>query len=280
MEGSEDIMYARKVAEFIGSEHHEFVLTEQEFLSQIETVIYDIESYDTTTVRASIGNWLISKKIKENSDCKVVFNGDGSDEVCGGYMYFHLAPDCIEFDKECKRLLSDIHYFDVLRSDRSISPHGLEARTPFLDRNFVNNYLSINPSIRHHSKNNHCEKYLLRRAFSKDNLLPDEVLWRTKEAFSDGVSSQKKSWFETLQEHISSNIFKNDFNIVESQKKYYKRNIPDTKENYIIEMFLMLILKIVKRLFHIIGCLNIQMQQMLVLEHLIFIKRKCKINNL
>lgn len=230
MKGSEDILYARKVAEFIGSDHHEFVLSEGEFLSNIEKVIYDIESYDTTTVRASIGNWLISKKIKENSDCKVVFNGDGSDEVCGGYMYFHLAPDCIEFDKECKRLLSDIHYFDVLRSDRSISPHGLEARTPFLDRNFVNNYLSINPSIRHHSKNNHCEKYLLRRAFSKDNLLPDEVLWRTKEAFSDGVSSQKKSWFQTLQEHIDENIFKNNHSIVETQKKYYTRNIPNTKE--------------------------------------------------
>ena len=230
MEGSEDIKYARKVAEFIGSDHHEYILSENEFLSNIENVIYDIESYDTTSVRASIGNWLISKKIREDSNCKVVFNGDGSDEVCGGYMYFHLAPDAVEFDKECKRLLNDIHFFDVLRSDRSISPHGLEARTPFLDRDFVNNYLSINPNLRHHSKNNQCEKYLLRRAFARDNLLPNEVLWRTKEAFSDGVSSQKKSWFETLQEYISDNIFKNNENIVDTQKKYYTHNIPKTQE--------------------------------------------------
>ena len=230
MEGSEDIKYARKVAEFIGSDHHEYILSENEFLSNIENVIYDIESYDTTSVRASIGNWLISKKISEDSNCKVVFNGDGSDEVCGGYMYFHLAPDAVEFDKECKRLLNNIHFFDVLRSDRSISPHGLEARTPFLDRDFVNNYLSINPNLRHHSKNNQCEKYLLRRAFARDNLLPNEVLWRTKEAFSDGVSSQKKSWFETLQEYISDNIFKNNENIVDTQKKYYTHNIPKTQE--------------------------------------------------
>ena len=106
-------------------------------------VIKTIESYDTTTVRASVGNYLIGKFISENSDCKVVFNGDGSDEVCGGYMYFHLAPDCIEFDKECRRLLSDIHHFDVLRSDKSISSHGLEPRTPFLDRSLVMFYLSI-----------------------------------------------------------------------------------------------------------------------------------------
>ena len=137
MEGSEDLKYAKIVANHIGSEHHEIIVTEEDMLSCIETVIYNIESYDTTTVRASIGNWMISKYIKEQSDCKVVFNGDGSDEVCGGYLYFHHSPDSIEFDKECRKLLNQIHFFDVLRSDRSISSHGLEARTPFLDRHFV-----------------------------------------------------------------------------------------------------------------------------------------------
>ena len=229
MPGSEDIKYARLVAEHIGSEHHEIILSEKEFLSSIEEVIYSIESYDTTTVRASIGNWLISKTIRENSDCKVVFNGDGSDEVCGGYMYFHLAPNSIEFDKESKKLLENIHYFDVLRSDRSISVHGLEARTPFLDRHFVNTYLSINPNIRHHAKNKQCEKYLLRKAFDDTDLLPKQVLWRTKEAFSDGVSSLKKSWFTVLQEHIADNVFKNDENI-DSQKQYYVHNTPETQE--------------------------------------------------
>jgi asparagine synthase (glutamine-hydrolysing) len=200
-EGSEDLKYAKMVADHLGTNHHPIVLTENDFLEAIETVIYTIESYDTTTVRASVGNWLISKYIKENSDAKVVFNGDGSDEVTGGYMYFHCAPDELDFDKECRRLLSDIHYFDVLRSDRSISSHGLEARTPFLDRNFVQNYLSIPYEFRYHKGNNQCEKYLLRKAFENDNILPKEVLWRTKEAFSDGVSKQTRSWYTIIQEY-------------------------------------------------------------------------------
>ena len=132
MEGSEDLAFAKKVADFLGTTHHSIQLSESDFLNAIEPVIYAIESDDTTTVRASVGNWLVCKYIKENSEAKVVFNGDGSDEVCGGYMYFHAAPDALDFDKECRRLLKDIHYFDVLRSDRSISSHGLEARTPFL----------------------------------------------------------------------------------------------------------------------------------------------------
>ena len=229
--GSEDLKYARLVAEHINSDHHEIVVSEEHFLSFIETVIYEIESYDTTTVRASMGNWLISKYIAENSNCKVVFNGDGSDEVCGGYMYFHLAPDSIEFDKECRKLLNNIHLFDVLRSDRSISSHGLEARTPFLDKSFVETYLSINPNMRNHVFMGKCEKYLLRRAFSGNDLLPESVLWRTKEAFSDGVSSNTKSWFSILQEHIQKNVFKTTSNnLLNSQKKFYNFNQPTTFE--------------------------------------------------
>ena len=228
---SVDLKYARIVAKHLNSDHHEIVVTEEYFLSFIEKVIYDIESYDTTTVRASIGNWLISKYISENSNCKVVFNGDGSDEVCGGYMYFHLAPDSIEFDKECRKLLNNIHYFDVLRSDRSISSHGLEARTPFLDKSFVETYLSINPNLRNHAFMGKCEKYLLRQAFSGNNLLPDSVLWRAKEAFSDGVSSNKKSWFSILQNHIQEKIFKTEGNkMLYSQKIFYTLNEPKTLE--------------------------------------------------
>lgn len=211
MKGSEDLMYAKKVAMFLDTEHHHIELDKEEFLEAIPKVIHDIESYDTTTVRASVGNWLISKYIKNNSEAKVVFNGDGSDEVCGGYLYFHYAPNCLEFDKECKRLLRDIHFFDVLRSDRSISTHGLEARTPFLDKNFVQTYLSIPMSLRDHNVQGVCEKYILRKAFDDKNLLPKEVLWRTKEAFSDGVSSNKESWFETIQKK-----YKNE-------KMYYKQ---------------------------------------------------------
>ena len=209
LEGSEDLRYAQLVADHIGTIHHSIVVSEKEFLDAIPAVVWAIESYDTTTVRASVGNWLISKYIKENSDAKVIFNGDGADELMGGYLYFHMAPDAIDFDKECRRLLSNIHYFDVLRSDRSISSHGLEARTPFLDRSFVQTYLSLDPVVRHHALNNKPEKYLMRQAVELfgDNLLPREVLWRTKEAFSDGVSKQTKSWFEIIQEHVRNVVF-------------------------------------------------------------------------
>ena len=219
-EGSEDLKYAKLVADHIDSEHHSIVVGEDDFIKAIEYVIYTIESYDTTTVRASVGNWMISEYIKKNSNAKVVFNGDGSDEVAGGYLYFGLAPDEISFDKECRKLLSNIHYFDVLRSDRSISSHGLEARTPFLDRSFVQTYLSIPPDLRFHAKNNQCEKYLLRKAFENENLLPNEVLWRTKEAFSDGVSKQTRSWHTIIKEYCSKLFHIKDI----SEEKYVEKH--------------------------------------------------------
>ena len=227
MPGSEDLKYAKKVAEYINSNHTEIVVSPQEFLDTIPKVIYMIESFDTTTVRASVGNYLVSKYISENSDAKVIFNGDGSDEVTGGYMYFHCAPDMFAFDGECKRLLSDIHYFDVLRSDRSIASNGLEARTPFLDKMFVQSYLSINSKLRFHKLKNQCEKWLLRYAFEPLNLLPQEVLWRTKEAFSDGVSSQSKSWFEIIQEYVDNNNLgcceiTNHMTPITAEQKYYR----------------------------------------------------------
>lgn len=203
MEGSTDAKYARKVAEFIQSDHTEIILTPDDFFDAIPQVIHDIESFDTTSVRASVGNWLVSKYIKEHTDCKVVFNGDGSDELFGSYMYFYNAPNNFDFEHECRRLLKDIHYFDVLRSDRSISSHGLEPRTPFLDRQFTQVALSIATDLRRPIKNKQCEKYILRKAFDDGLTLPTEVLWRKKEAFSDGVSSLEKSWYEIIQEKVS-----------------------------------------------------------------------------
>lgn len=230
MEDGEDLRYARMVAGHIQSDHHEIIMSEKEFLEVIPDVIYATETFDTTTVRASVGNYLVAKYIREHTDCKVVMNGDGSDEVCGGYMYFHYAPDSIAFDAECRRLLRDIHMFDVLRSDRSIASNGLEARTPFLDRDFVSMYLSIPAHIRNHCINHKCEKYLLRTAFQVEwrDLLPREVLWRTKEAFSDGVSKQTRSWYEIIQEYIEKEgIYVNEN---KRQITTYTTPRPTTKE--------------------------------------------------
>jgi len=202
LKGSEDLKYAEMVAQYLGTNHTSIVVSEEDFLAAIPEVIYAIESYDTTTVRASVGNFLVAKYIKEHSEAKVIFNGDGSDEMSGGYLYFHEAPAPRDFDLECKRLLSNIHYFDVLRSDRCISYHGLEARTPFLDRSLVEHYLTIPRELRDHKNCKSCEKYILRHCFNSQELLPSEVMWRTKEAFSDGVSSDKKSWYETIQDNI------------------------------------------------------------------------------
>lgn len=210
MVGSEDLKYAKQVADYLGTKHTSITVSETEFVNAIPKVIYDIESYDTTTVRASVGNWLIAKYISENSEAKVIFNGDGSDELMGGYLYMKHAGNSIEFDRECKYLLKNIHYFDVLRSDRSISSHGLEPRTPFLDRTWINYYLSLPLKLRY-SKND-AEKHLIRTAFDEEHfknrdgkmLLPNDILWRRKEAFSDGVSSEKTTTREIIYKHIHS----------------------------------------------------------------------------
>ena len=221
MAGSEDLQCAQIVANYLGTKHTEILLTEDDFLNAIPDVIHAIESYDTTSVRASIGNWLLGKYIREHSDAKVIFNGDGSDELTGGYLYMDCAPDAIEFDKECRRLLKDIHAFDVLRSDKSISSHGLEPRTPFLDRGWTQFYLSIPPDIRFHKydKNNNISKHLLRTAFSSNlytnvydqALLPDSILWRKKEAFSDGVSKHTRSLYEIIKDHAAIKFMELDY---------------------------------------------------------------------
>jgi len=236
LEGSVDLKYARKVSDFLQTKHTEIILKETDFLEAIPEVIRAIESYDTTTVRASIGNYLLGKYIREHSEAKVIFNGDGSDELAGGYLYFQCAPNSVEFDLECRRLLKDIHMFDVLRSDKSISSHGLEPRTPFLDRGFVQTYLSIPMDVRNHG-NKACEKYLLRSAFHAKGWLPEEVLWRKKEAFSDGVSQTTRSLFEIIQEYVAG-LYRNTTETLEDYRAKYAHNPPQTWEQvYYREIF-------------------------------------------
>ena len=223
--GSVDLKYAKMVAEHIGTKHTEIILTENDFCEAIPEVICAIESYDTTSVRASIGNYLLGKYIAAHSAAKVIFNGDGSDELLGGYLYMKQAPDAIEFDKECRRLLRDIHAFDVLRSDKSISTHGLEPRTPFLDREWTQYILSLPCTDRYLPLE--MEKYILRNAFGGMGLLPDDVLWRRKEAFSDGVSATERSLYQILQEYAAKMVGGADVS-----QSGWTHNPPQTTEQY------------------------------------------------
>jgi len=210
MAGSPDLIHAQLVADHIGSNHTNVEVTKDKFLAAIPEVIRAIESYDVTTVRASVGNYLIGKYIKEHTDFKVVLNGDYADEVCGGYLYMKLAPDNAAFNKECRRLLGDIHYFDSLRSDRTICAHGLEARAPFADKTFVKFYIDQSASIM--SPDDKPEKYMLRKAFADTGILPHSVIWRKKEAFSDGVSSKTDSWHNIIKDYLGD----------KSEEAYYK----------------------------------------------------------
>lgn len=239
MKGSDDLKCARIVANHLGSNHTEIVLSEDEFWDAIPEVIEAIESYDTTTVRASVGNYLLGKYISENSDAKVVFNGDGSDELTGGYLYMLAAPDSLEFNAECRRLLKDIHAFDVLRSDKCISSHGLEPRTPFLDKSFVATYLNTPLSLRnprHFHGSDHPEKYFLRSIIQKmePGLLPSQILWRTKEAFSDGVSGTAGTWYQLIQKRVQSLDMQNfvleepSVNVPTTPEQRYYRQVFDS----------------------------------------------------
>lgn len=229
MKGSEDLRHAKMVADWIGSNHTEIILTADDFFKAIPAVIRAIETFDTTSVRASVGNWLVCKAIKEKSDCKVVFNGDGSDEVFGSYLYFYNAPSDQLFEEESQRLLDDIYMFDVQRSDRSISSHGLEPRTPFLDKQFVAVARSLPSYWRRPVKGKQVEKWILRRAFDDGITLPHQVLWRRKEAFSDGVSSQEKSWYQEIQERVMPFMPENWY---EKAQRHYQHLPPQTPEQY------------------------------------------------
>ena len=229
--GSTDEPYAKKVAEHINSIHTHIVFTEKEFIEAIPSIVYIIETYDITSVRASVAQYLICKWIKTNTDIKVLFCGDGSDELTKGYKYNHMAPNVEEAHKDTLRLLKDIIYFDGKRADRGIAGNGLEGRVPFLDYRFVNTYLSIEPSLTmptiYEKTGKKLEKWLLRESFRESNIIPEEVLFRNKEAFSDGISTIKKSWFETVQDEMNERYKDVDITKLSS---VYSYNTPPTRE--------------------------------------------------
>jgi asparagine synthase (glutamine-hydrolysing) len=200
MRGSTDLAHARLVANHIGSVHHERVLTAEECLAAIPNVVKAIETFDITTVRASVGNYMVALLVKQETPAvKVVLNGDGADEVLGGYLYMRAAPSVSAFEAETDRLLTEIHRYDVARSERCMATMGLESRSPFLDRQFIAVARGL-PTEALMPTATVMEKSILRTAFADSALLPTEVLWRRKEAFSDGISRSDKSWFEMARE--------------------------------------------------------------------------------
>ena len=232
MPGATDRKYAEMVAKHINSEHTHVEFSEKDFLEAIDETVKIIGSFDITTIRASVGLVLISKWISEKTDIKVLLTGEGSDELNSGYMYFHNAPSPEENHKENLRLLNELYIYDLLRGDRSIADFGLEARIPFLDRKFMETVLSVDSKLRLPTLNKEfgfkIEKWLVRSAFEQDNLLPKEALWRKKEAFSDGVSGEKRSWFEVIQEHAQSLYTDEEF---EKRKSGYAHLAPVNKES-------------------------------------------------
>lgn len=199
LEGSPDLAAAQKVADHIGTVHHEIKFTIQEGLDAIKDVIYNLETYDTTTIRASTPMYLMARVIK-SMGIKMVLSGEGADELFGGYLYFHKAPNAKEFHQETVRKLDKLHMYDCLRANKSLAAWGIEGRVPFLDKEFMDVAMRINPQDKM-INGERMEKWVVRKAF--EDMLPESVAWRQKEQFSDGVGY---SWIDTLKEVVAKEV--------------------------------------------------------------------------
>ena len=222
LKDSPDLKAAQKVADYIGTVHHEIVFTIQEGLDAIKDVIYHLETYDVTTIRASTPMFLMARVIK-SMGIKMVLSGEGSDEIFGGYLYFHKAPNDKEFHQETVRKLDKLHQYDCLRANKALASWGIEGRVPFLDKEFMDVAMSINPKDKMINEER-MEKWVLRKAF--ENLLPEEVAWRQKEQFSDGVGY---SWIDTLKEVVEKEV--ND-EMMSKASSRFSIHTPMNKEEY------------------------------------------------
>ncbi len=234
LEGSPDLIAAQKAADYIGTVHHEVHFTIQEALDALPDVIYHIETYDITTVRASTPMYLLARVIK-SMGIKMVLSGEGSDELFGGYLYFHKAPDAKEFHEELVRKMSKLHLYDCLRANKSLMAWGVEGRVPFLDKDFIDIAMSLNPSDKMNIRlpgsasngdagKQRIEKWILRKAF--EDMLPAEIVWRQKEQFSDGVGY---NWIDTLKKITEEKVSDQEFARRENR---FPVNPPKTKEEY------------------------------------------------
>ncbi|XP_044505144.1 asparagine synthetase [glutamine-hydrolyzing] 1 [Mangifera indica] len=232
LEGSPDLKSAREVADYLGTVHHEFHFTVQDGIDAIEDVIYHIETYDVTTIRASTPMFLMARKIK-SLGVKMVMSGEGSDEVFGGYLYFHKAPNKEEFHRETCRKIKALHQYDCLRANKATSAWGLEARVPFLDKDFINVAMAIDPEWKMiKPEQGRIEKWVLRRAFDDDEhpYLPKHILYRQKEQFSDGVGY---SWIDGLKAHAAQHVTDK---MMQNAEHIFPHNTPATKEAYYYRM--------------------------------------------
>ena len=222
LKGAPDLAAARKVADFIGTVHHEINYTIQEGLDAIRDVIYYIETYDVTTVRASTPMYLLARVIR-SMGIKMVLSGEGADEIFGGYLYFHKAPDARAFHEETVRKLGKLHLYDCLRANKSLSAWGVEGRVPFLDKEFLDVAMRFNPEAKM-AKEGRMEKWPLRKAF--EDMIPQEIAWRQKEQFSDGVGY---SWIDTLKKITSEQV--SDQEMAHAAERF-PINPPMNKEEY------------------------------------------------
>ncbi|CBF77602.1 hypothetical protein AN4401.2 [Aspergillus nidulans FGSC A4] len=228
--GAPDTEAAMEVAKFLGTKHHALTFTIEDGLNALSDVIYHLETYDVTTIRASTPMYLLSRKIK-GLGVKMVLSGEGSDEIFGGYLYFHAAPNKEEFHKETVRRVKNLHLADCLRANKSTSAWGLEARVPFLDKAFIETSMSVDPQEKMITKDR-IEKYILRKAFDTSDepdvepYLPDKILWRQKEQFSDGVGY---SWIDGLKDHAELHVTDE---MMKNPKPEWGDDIPTTKEAY------------------------------------------------
>ena len=218
-----DLEAARLVAEHIGTVHHAFTFTAQEGLDALEDVIYHIETFDTTTVRASVPMFLLARKIKAMG-IKMVLSGEGADEVFGGYLYFHQAPNAQEFHLETLRKIKALHLYDCLRANKAMAAWGVEARVPFLDVEFLNRAMNMHPQMKMAS-GTRMEKHVLRQVFT--DYLPHKIIWRQKEQFSDGVGYL---WIDTLQQFAAEKISDQQFT---ARAERFPEKTPRTKEEYL-----------------------------------------------
>lgn len=222
LKGAPDLIKAREVAKHIGTVHHEINYTIQEGLDALRDVIYFIETYDVTTVRASTPMYLLARVIK-SMGIKMVLSGEGADEIFGGYLYFHKAPDAKSFHEETVRKLSKLHLYDCLRANKSLSAWGVEGRVPFLDKEFIDVAMRLNPEAKM-CPGNTIEKKIVREAFS--DMLPESVAWRQKEQFSDGVGY---SWIDTLKQFTARAV--TDEQMTHAAERF-PINTPMSKEEY------------------------------------------------